>query len=446
MAGAEILELYELPYSDLKLLCLDNTFSSSTEEIKRLETIKTSVMENLGPSGPGLLSVTSVPNASIHRRNLLPLARKLALLNPDDRKRVLKEHHLGSDVSLKNPERNVSSFAMQLRYEQSLESTQSKVSSRADNYVKDQDLGQLPDDEFKNLGNMFKELGFCMMELGLCLARICDKAIGGQELEQSLLESSVAKGRLIHYHSTLDSIVLKEAGRSSKKMGNPKRDDQGQRIRIEKQTECTNVDRDSNEVGISGTHSNLWQQWHYDYGVFTVLTDPFFILPYNLSENRGSDQECPSPGGHTYLQILDPNKNKVRMVKSSPESFIIQVGESADILSKGKLRSTLHCICRPAELENLSRETFVVFLQPAWNKTFSISDYPMENCNLAGHGSGVPDEEDPLAKLGANKLAEAIQKMIPPLSSRLKDGMTFAEFSFETTRQYYGGGGLQPNR
>lgn len=355
---------------------------------------------------------------------------------------------MGSDVSLKNPERNVSSFAMQLRYEQSLESTQSKFSSRVDNNVKDQGLGQLPDDEFKNLGNMFKELGFCMIELGICLARICDKAIGGQELEQSLLESSVAKGRLIHYHSTLDSIVLKEAGRkgrSFKKMGNLKRDWE-QRIRSEKQTECTNLDRDSHEVGISGTHSNLWQQWHYDYGVFTILTDPFFILPYYLSENRGSDQECPSPGGHTYLQILDTNKNKVRMVKCSPESFIIQVGESAEILLKGKLHSTLHCVCRPATLENLSRETFVVFLQPAWNKTFSISDFPTENCNLAGQGSGVPDEENPFAKLGANNLAEAVQKMIPPLSSRLKDGMTFAEFSLETTRQYYGGGGLQPNR
>ncbi|KAH9785743.1 Fe2OG dioxygenase domain-containing protein [Citrus sinensis] len=366
-------------------------------------------MENLGPGGPGLLSITSVPNASIHRRNLLPLARKLALLNPDDRKRLLKEHHLGSDVSLKNPERNVSSFAMQLRYKQGLESTQCKFSSRADDNVKDQDLGQLPDNEFKNLGNMFKELGFCMIELGLCLARICDKAIGGQELEQSLLESSVAKGRLIHYHSTLDSVVLKEAGRkgrSSKKKGNPK-SDQGQCIRSEKQTECTNVDGDSDEAGISGTHSNLWQQWHYDYGVFTVLTDPFFILPYYSSESRGSDQGCPSPGGHTYLQILDPNKNKVRMVKSSPESFIIQ---------------------------------------PAWNKTFSISDYPTENCNLSGQGSGAPDEENPPVKLGANKLAEAIQKMIPPLSSRLNDGMTFAEFSHETTRQYYGGGGLQPNR
>lgn len=90
MAEAEILELYELPYSDLKLLCLDNTCSSSTEEIKRLETVRTSVMENLGPGGPGLLSITSVPNASIHRRNLLLLARKLALLNPDDRKRLLK--------------------------------------------------------------------------------------------------------------------------------------------------------------------------------------------------------------------------------------------------------------------------------------------------------------------------------------------------------------------
>ncbi|KAL8513216.1 hypothetical protein ACS0TY_019427 [Phlomoides rotata] len=35
---------------------------------------------------------------------------------------------------------------------------------------------------------------------------------------------------------------------------------------------------------------------------------------------------------------------------------------------------------------------------------------------------------------------------IVPLLSRLQDGITFAEFSRETTKQYYGGSGLQSNR
>ncbi|KAK2648401.1 hypothetical protein Ddye_015890 [Dipteronia dyeriana] len=457
MAEVEIVELYELHYSDLKLL---SSGSSSTQELERLETVKTNIMEALGPKGPGLLSICGLTNASILRRNLLPLARNLALLNPDHRKRIFKEHNLGSDVSLKNPDRNVSSFAMQLRYVQGLESTQSNVSSRVGGLTdSDQDhvdvdvdkTRQLPDYEYKNLGNTFKELGFCMMELGLFLARICDRAIGGQELEQSLLESRTAKGRLIHYHSTLDNITLKEAVRKggfSKKLDNHRRDREHCMKSEHVQTEHVNMDTNCHEVGFWGIHSNLWQQWHYDYGVFTVLTDPLFILSSYLPENKweeqyafSCDQECPSPSGHTYLQIFDPNKNRVRMVKSSPGSFIIQVGEAADILSKGKLRATLHCVRRPIKFENLSREIFVLFLQPAWNKTFSISDYPLDNCNLAGQCSGVPDAEN-----HNSKLSEEIHKIIPQLSFRLKDGMTFAEFSRETTKQYYGGSGLQSNK
>jgi hypothetical protein len=42
-------------------------------------------------------------------------------------------------------------------------------------------------------------------------------------------------------------------------------------------------------------------------------------------------------------------------------------------------------------------------------------------------------------------LMQDILMKIPPLSSRLKEGMTFAEFSRQTTKQYYGGGGIQQN-
>lgn len=119
------------------------------------------------------------------------------------------------------------------------------------------------------------------------------------------------------------------------------------------------------------------------------------------------------------------------------------MGEAADVLSRGKLRSTLHCVCRPPKVDNVSRETFVVFLQPVWSKSFSLSDYPMDQ--LLSYPE-VATDSTCLAEQNRMKLIDEIQKTVPPLFSRLKDGMTFAEFSRETTKQYYGGSGLQSNR
>ncbi|KAK4558326.1 hypothetical protein RGQ29_007891 [Quercus rubra] len=438
-------ELYELHYSDLMLVSEQLSQSQSQSQSRQIGEI----MKALGPTGPGLLSITGVPNSTASlRRHLLSLARNLALLSPDHRLRIVKEHNLGSDVPLKNPDRSVSSFAMQLRYEQGLSHSVDTLLSSEQEHLHVGTSGEIQEDiEFKNLGNTFRKLGFCMMDLGLRIARICDKAIGGQELEKSLLESCAAKGRLIHYHSALDNLVLSEAGESkatTKRQANGRRDDKNSTRNQQGQSKgVVNLDSNGSEVGSSGIHSNLWQQWHYDYGIFTVLTSPLFLSsqatepndPFSLSCN----EECPSPSGHTYLQIFNPYKNNVCVVKASPESFIIQVGESADIISKGKLRSTLHSVSRPSKLGSLSRETFVVFLQPAWNKTFSISDYPMKQF-MSCHEETNHSEQD------HNKLTQEIGKIIPPLSSRLKDGMTFAEFSRETTKQYYGGSGLQSNR
>ncbi|KAL9667769.1 hypothetical protein QQ045_002135 [Rhodiola kirilowii] len=89
-----ILTLFEVQYSDLMLLASDSTLDSSSDlssaERQRLDSISSTIMKALGPTGPGLLSIAGVPNSSILRRKMLPLARKLALLNHDDRKRILK--------------------------------------------------------------------------------------------------------------------------------------------------------------------------------------------------------------------------------------------------------------------------------------------------------------------------------------------------------------------
>ncbi|XP_024968476.1 uncharacterized protein LOC112507951 [Cynara cardunculus var. scolymus] len=411
----ETLELYDLHYSDLMALSSsDHQLSVTSEKMEYLESVKSTIMKNLGPSGPGLLAITGVPNASILRRTLLPMARKLALLKNEDRKLILKDHGLGSDVPLKNIDRTVSPFAMQLRYDQ--DPDVSNLCSLNHSGIEDSGSDVKSSSEFKNLGNIFKDLGNCMMEPGLHLARVCDKIIGGHELEQCLLESCSAKGRLIHYHSIVDNQILQ-----SLKDTRPK----------SKKIAKTNQE-----------HSDLWQQWHYDYGVFTVLTAPMFIVPENNGSCQSCDgKECPSPSGHTYLQILYPNKNSVVRVKASSESFIVQVGESGDILSKGKLRATLHSVCRPKNLENVSRETFVVFLQPAWSKTLSVYDFSVKDSSSNGGYSRICDEEN-----GCAKSSSYIGKLVPPLCDRLKDGMTFAEFSKETTKQYYGSSGLQSKR
>ena len=314
---------------------------------------------------------------------------------------------MGSDVPLKNPDRAVSSFAKQLKFsEHPLLPWRSNLTEHGENH-------DLKYSDFSQLGNSFNLLSSCMMELGLRVAKLCDRKIGGEELESSLLNSGTAKGRLIHYHSRLDHLIIKNCKKRSK------------------ESTTKFYTKASENYNSSKTLStDFWQHWHYDYGIFTLLTSPMFI---------SSMDECIQPEESTCLQLFDCVKNKIFMVKASPESFILQVGESADILSKGKLRSTLHSVCRPSNfhLGNFSRETFVVFLQPSWDKVLWTFD------DMSSRGAKFRNHNDD--KMEEGRLND-IAKAIPPLCSRLRDGMTFAEFSRVTTKQYYGGGGTQSRK
>lgn len=76
MEECEVIDLYELHYSELS-----SPSSSKVED---------SIMEALGSNGPGLLAVPGIPNISNLRSYLLPLARKLSLLDSQTRNRILK--------------------------------------------------------------------------------------------------------------------------------------------------------------------------------------------------------------------------------------------------------------------------------------------------------------------------------------------------------------------
>ncbi|CAA7388069.1 unnamed protein product [Spirodela intermedia] len=463
MGAVEILEPFELHFADLLLLSCSSPAVSPPPETERLESVSGGVMAALGPSGPGLLCVTGVPAVPALRRALLPLAQKLALLDGAERARILKSHGLGSDVPLKNPDRTVSSFAKQLKYmgHPTLPWTSNLPEHGYDNgnLSKEnaiEDEQELRDPGFEQLGNTFNLLGSCMMEVGLQVARLCDRKTGGQELESSLLDSGTAKGRLIHYHSKLDNLIIREPkGRSNGSSRRPTAShtafpqEFGILTTLSPGTELQRETKSSDILNVSRTSlADLWQQWHYDYGIFTVLTAPMFLMAYDVNgpHHISGSNECSPPDGHTCLQLFDNVRDRILMVKAPPESFIVQVGESADILSKGKLRSTLHSVIRPG-LGDLCRETFVVFLQPAWDKILCISNNSVASTRqeVSTPTEAICGDHDEEKESKSGRQGEIV-RAVPPLCSRLRDGMTFAEFSRETTRQYYGGGGTQSRR
>ncbi|XP_059065453.1 uncharacterized protein LOC131041914 [Cryptomeria japonica] len=517
---ADILELLEIDYCRL--------ISESNE-------CTGDVMKALGPEGPGLLAITGVPNAQSLTNTLLSFARKLALMDDTQRRHILKDHGLGTDVSLKKADRKVSSFAAQLNFSQStsVKLEHKNVKSEGENCYK-QRTALLPEEnigskvieqddaqtvtsqglqhcsDFEGLGNSFKQLGFCMVEVGLRLAQICDQAIEGIELEKVILDAHTAKGRLIHYHSLSETTLL--MGLANTKGSNKRLSGKELRCTHSKKNSSASSNQDvkgKDHFGIAEKNNSLypsakkvpspvtpdlWQEWHYDYGIFTLLTTPLFLSSFSLPiRSNGilmnqSAQECSSPDGHTYLKILNIVNSKVMFASAPSGSLIVQVGEAAQILSGGKLHATAHCVCRPSERIDVSRETFVVFLQPAWNKSLSppkwfyeereatkhsfedISASPstemMERndlkSNLNSLSLAVTENQPGLENIGLESaqstetftenvndlkmLLNEIQKILPPLMSRWKEGETFVEFSRETTRKYYGADGMQSNR
>lgn len=324
-------------------------------------------------------------------------------------------------MPLKTPNRAVSSFAAQLQFhpqmfQESLDSLDvSSIHSSPEQ-----------DGTSTSTGSVFRQLGLCMVKLGLLVASLCDVAIDGAGLESAILSAGTAKGRLIHYHSVAEQHALLSLDKSKRLKG-------AKRSSRIPPSQGSRLEQDGSQE-MSKPIQQDWQDWHFDYGVFTVLTAPMFckLAAVNGSDDI-SDKPCiPSPCGHSLLRILHAPSNALKFMDISPDCLVIQVGEAAQILSGGKLRATAHCVCRPPGGEvDISRETFAVFLQPSWDKAlvpppgFDTSAVLQANTDLAAAGFSC------------------LNKVIPSLSSRWTQGCTFADFARNTTRQYYGAAGRQ---
>ncbi|CAL5090812.1 unnamed protein product [Urochloa decumbens] len=183
-AAATVLDIAELSFSDLALLQSTETPAFDSRRRRVLDTVAT----ELGRGGSGLLAIAEVPRVGALRRRLLPLSRRLALMDYPTRSQILKNHGLGSDVPLKKLDRSVSSFAKLVRHSGKLSLLELVNNTHSINHgfvclekihYSDGSDESNCDDDMVNLGELVNELGLYMMELGILIAQACDIVIGG---------------------------------------------------------------------------------------------------------------------------------------------------------------------------------------------------------------------------------------------------------------------------
>ncbi|PWZ10695.1 hypothetical protein Zm00014a_026928 [Zea mays] len=190
-----------------------------------------------------------------------------------------------------------------------------------------------PKDHLPELEIAFKGLGKLMLEVGLMLAHHCDRyviqrGVGqyiGESLEKTLARSRCPKGRLLYYF--------------------PKS--------FSKQDEVSS-----------------WCGWHTDYG---FLTDSFMHagLTCGLFTRKSEEVPCPDIGTGLYVRTRDNQVVKVTLVD---DELVYQIGETAEILSRGHLCATPHCVKAPSseDASDVGRSTFVLFIQPNWDEPLKL--------------------------------------------------------------------------
>lgn len=183
-----------------------------------------------------------------------------------------------------------------------------------------------------------------------------------------------------------------------------------------------------------------WQQWHYDYGLFTALAAPVL----RAADGAVVDAATCGAAGLVVLRTTADGAAVPTLVTIPPDAVAVQVGEAAQLLSHGALTATPHCVLRPCSCAaaaaaaaraggphpaTVSRQILVVFNQPPWDTRLPPPPPPQVAESAAGAATGAD---------------AALAALLPRLAARWRPDATFSDFSTATTRAYYSrGGGMQ---
>ncbi|KAL6620665.1 hypothetical protein ACP70R_035804 [Stipagrostis hirtigluma subsp. patula] len=340
-----------IPFSDLR---------------ERDKDLSGKIEEGLGPRGLGIISISYVPGFPELRKRLLRLAPRVANL-PDDVKKGLEDpdsrYNFGWSLGKQTLESGKldtfkgSYFANPFF---DVPTTDEELLTRYPSYCRP---NIWPTDHLPELEIAFKDLGKLMLEVGLMLAHHCDRYVmqqgvgpyDGKSLEQIIACSRCHKGRLLYYYPRQFSKLKEDQSVSS------------------------------------------WCGWHTDYGSLTGLTCGLFM-------RQSVEIPAPDTGAGLCIRTRD---NRVVKVTFEDDELAYQIGETAEILSRGHLCATPHCVQAPSgeNALNIDRSTFAFFMQPDWNEMLKL---PSES----------PHHQD----------------LIPP-----NGALTFGEYSERLLNKYYQG-------
>ncbi|CAL2274969.1 unnamed protein product [Prunus armeniaca] len=276
----------------------------SYSELKDKNTdLSLKIEEGFGPNGLGILSITDVPEYSSLRRNLLHLSPRLANL-PEEVKKELEDpdsrynfgwSHGKEKLESGKPDTLKGSFYANPMLDRP--TTDEYLLQRYPSYC---GSNIWPNSELPELEVAFKALGKLILGVGLMVAFHCDryvsKAIKMSEdegLEQILFRSRCHKGRLLYYFSTKES----------------------------------NSTEDNKDM-------SSWCGWHTDHGSLTGLTCAMFT-------RDAVEISCPDSGAGLYIRT---RTDQIVKVVFGEDAIAYQIGETTEILSRGYLCATPHCV------------------------------------------------------------------------------------------------------
>lgn len=307
----------------------------SAQQQELLGTLLDKLQEAFGPGGLGFLEVTDIPIHMVQLRStLLPMAERLALL-PSATLQEAERPETGWTLGWSHGKEHFKDGTYDV----------AKGSFYINPFYDQQDPNIYPRPLQPYLQQLLIPMTRFMSEVGLWVGTLCDLYLQREGtasndpwmISQSLATGIAAKARLLYYFPR----------------------DESKAVAVVKN------DKTRTECGQDVVFDD-WCGQHKDHGSITAL------LPGMLCDGTGSapasdtsssSKNDPHPPG---LYIETRNGELVH-ASLAPTSLGFQLGETLQIMSRGKFRATPHSVKAPSatnQNSNHGRASLAVFLQP----------------------------------------------------------------------------------